>query len=164
MDNVIYTASPLQAFSGLIFPIICFFVVGLLGTLYGTLSKRDHILFRLGVGSAGMVSLIAGVVMAITAYRSYQIGDRSVVLQVERVYDIRGITGTDYVVEGMADQKYYTFIMGKATWDQIFVNDCYQFTYYPSTSLPGKYIRVPAYPDIKEYIDTLTRIEHVNCL
>ena len=113
--------------------------------------------------------MLAGVVMVITTYRSYQTGDRTVVLQVDeknevvRNCDSPGGTCRDYVVEAMLDQKYYTFNVGKIAWDQIIVNDCYLFTYYPHTSLLGEYLQDPAYANTYESSATITRIERVNC-
>lgn len=80
-----------------------------------------------------------------------------------RIWDVRGGTSIDFVVAGMVDQEYYNFIVERDTQDQIIVNNCYQFTYYPITSFTEKHICVPSYPDKIEYIDTLTGIEHVFC-
>ena len=53
MDTILYSASPLRAFSGLIFMTVFFFVLGL--------------------GCAGLILLLSGVVMVITTYRSHPI-------------------------------------------------------------------------------------------
>ena len=113
--------------------------------------------------------MLAGIVMVITTYRSYQTGDRTVVLQVDeknevvRNCDSPGGTCRDYVVEGMLDQKYYTFNVGKNAWDKIAVGDCYEFSSYPPTSLLGEYLQDPAYADAYESADTITRIELMTC-
>jgi hypothetical protein len=169
MDNVIYTASPLRAFSGLIFMTLFFFVLGLVGAFTGILGRRDHILKRLGAGCAGLVLLLSGVVLVITTYRSYQTGERSVFLRVEeknevvRNCDSPGSTCRDYVVEGNTDRVYYTFGVGKDVWDRIEVNGCYQFTYYPPKSLLGEYLQDPEYTGMYESSSSFTRIEQVNC-
>ena len=169
MDTVIYSASPLRAFSGLMFLTVFFFVLGLVGALTGIFRRRDHILKRLGAGCAGVVLLLAGVVMVITTYRSYQSGDKTVLLRVEeknevvRNCDSPGGTCRDYVVEGNTDGVYYTFGLGKDVWDIIEVDACYQFTYYPPKSLLGEYLQDPQYAGLYESASSFTRIERVNC-
>lgn len=169
MDTVLYTASPLRAFSGLIFMTVFFFVLGLVGALTGIFGRRDHILKRLGAGCAGAILLLSGVVLVITTYRSYQTGQKTVFLRVEeknevvRNCDRPGGTCTDYVVEGNTDGVYYTFGIGKDVWDKIEVNACYQFAYYPPRSLLGEYLQDPEYAGMYESSSSFTRIEHVDC-
>jgi hypothetical protein len=169
MDTIIYTASPLRAFSGLIFLTAFFFVLGLVGALTGILGRRDHILKRLGAGCAGSILLLAGVVMVITTYRSYQTGEKTVVMRVEeknevvRNCDSPGGTCTDYVVEGNTGGIYYTFNVGEGTWNRMEVGGCYQFTYYPPKSLLGEYLQDPAYAGTYESGAAFTRIERVDC-
>lgn len=169
MDTVIYTASPLRAFSGLIFMTVFFFVLGLISAFIGILGRRDHILKRLGAGCAGIVLLLSGVVLVITTYRSYQTGDKTVFLRVEeknevvRNCDAPGGTCTDYVVEGNTDGVYYTFGLGKDLWDLIEVNACYRFTYYPPKSLLGEYLQDPQYAGLYESASSFTRIERAVC-
>jgi hypothetical protein len=169
MDTVIYSASPLRAFSGLIFMTAFFFVLGLVGAFTGIFGRRDHILKRLGAGCAGIILLLSGVVVTITGYQSYVNGDKTVLLRVEeknevvRNCDAPGGTCRDYVVEGNTDGVYYTFGLGKNVWDVIEVNACYGFTYYPPKSLLGEYLQDPEYADIYESSSSFTRIEQLNC-
>jgi len=169
MDTLIYTASPLRAFSGLIFMTAFFFVLGLIGAWVSLSGRRDHILKRLGAGCAGTILLLSGVVLVITTYRSYQTGQKTVFLRVEeknqvvRNCDAPGGTCTDYVVEGNTEGVYYTFGLGKDVWDRIEVDVCYQFTYYPPKSLLGDYLQDPAYAGTYESAGTFTRIERANC-
>ena len=148
---------------------VFFFVLGLVGALTGIFRRRDHILKRLGAGCAGVVLLLSGVVMVVATYRSYQSGDKTVLLRVEeknevvRNCDSPGGTCRDYVVEGNTDGVYYTFGLGKDVWDIIEVDACYQFTYYPPKSLLGEYLQDPQYAGLYESASSFTRIERVNC-
>lgn len=169
MDSVLYTASPLRAFTGLIVMTLFFFALGLLSAWTSLSGRRDHILKRLGAGCAGLILLLSGVVLVITGYQSYVNGDKTVVLRVEeknevvRNCDDIDRTCTDYVVEGNTDGVYYTFGLGKELWDIIEVNACYQFTYFPPKSLLGEYLRDPQYAGLYESASSFTRIEKVNC-
>ena len=169
MDTVIYTASPLRAFSGLIFMTVFFFALALLSAWTSISGRRDHILKRLGVGCAGIILLLSGVVLVITGYQSYVNGDKTVILRVEeknevvRNCDAPGGTCTDYVVEGNTEGVYYTFGLSKDLWNQMEVNSCYQFTYYPPKSLLGEYLQDPAVANTFESASSFTRIERVNC-
>lgn len=169
MENLIYSASPLRAFSGLIFMTGLFFVLGLLSAWTSISGRRDHILKRLGAGCAGLVLLLSGVVVTYTGYQSYVNGDKTIFLRVEeknevvRNCDKPGGTCTDYVVEGNTDGVHYTFGMGKDVWDVIEVNACYQFTYYPPRSLLGEYLQDPQSAGLYESASSFTRIEHVDC-
>ena len=167
MDTIIYTASPLKAFSGSLFMIAFFFILGGSGVITSLFNRRERALVRIGIGFASVILLLAGGVAAIVTIRSYQNGDKTVSVHVDKKRETKrncdGKTCIDYVAETSAGQKYYVFNLSQDVWEKIEVNSCYQFTYYPAESLLGEYLQDDTYPDLYETTGDITRIERANC-
>jgi hypothetical protein len=176
MDNVIYSASPLQAFLYTILVIIFFFVLGGGGfvlALIRTKSKRKkgHDNFeRVALGCASIILLLAGVLTAFVSFNTYMTGDKTVIVSLDNKRVVESNCGTNkrlrtctsYVLETHSGQKYIDFTVPKEVWEKIEENSCYQFTYYPPQSLLGKYLQ----EDISnsyESASSITRIERARC-
>jgi hypothetical protein len=170
MDTLIYSASPLKAFSGSLFLLAFLFVLGGLGAISAIFGRRQKVYARVGLGCASVILLLAGVGSAIVTYRTYQSGDVTALVRVDeknvvtRNCDNVSRTCTDYVVEATDGRKYYGFNLGQAVWDEIEVNACYEFTYYPAQSLLGEYLQEEnEYADLYETTANIARIERVRC-
>jgi hypothetical protein len=167
VENLIYSASPLRAFSGGIFLIAFLFGLGLFGAISAIFNRKERVLMRVGMGCAGIILLLAGVGSTIATYLTWQNGDRTVLVQVDEKNEVtsncNGTQCTDYVLETSDGQKYYVFGVGKDVWDKVEVNACYQFTYYPAQSLLGKYLQQNDKPSVYETTGSITRIEKFNC-
>lgn len=169
MENLIYSASPLRAFSGGIFLIIFLFVLGCVAILWALFKRREKPLPRIAMGCSSLVLLLASVGLAINFMFTLQSGDKTVVVQVNEkdIVESRcgdnGGTCTRYVIESNAGIKLYDFSVAKDAYGKIEVESCYQFTYYPARSLFGAYLQETDYSDSYESASTITRIEKVNC-
>lgn len=168
MDVVIYTATPLRAFSGGIFLIVFLFGLGLVGAVSVIFNRKERVLMRVGTGCASIILLLAGIGSTIATFLTYQNGDKTVLVQVQEKNEVtsncNGSQCTDYVLETTDGQKYYVFGVEKDVWNKIEVSACYQFTYYPAKSLFGEYLRQEdEYSDLYETTGSITRIERYNC-
>jgi hypothetical protein len=167
MGTVIYTATPLGAFSGALFLIVFLFGLGLVGAISAIFSKKERALMRIGMGCAGIILLLAGVGSTIATFLTYKNGDKTVLVQVQEKNEVtsncNGNQCTDYVAETSDGQKYYVFGLAKDVWDKIEVNACYKFTYYPAKSIFGEYLQQNNPPSLYETTGGITRIEKVNC-
>jgi hypothetical protein len=168
MDAVVYTATPLRAFSGGLIVIGFLLVLGLVGAFSAIFNKKERALMRIGTGCASIILLLAGVGTTIATFLTYQNGDKTVLVQVQEKNEVtsncNGNQCTDYVLETTDGQKYYVFGVEKDVWNKIEVDVCYQFTYYPAKSLFGDYLKEESdYPDLYETTGSITRIEKFNC-
>ena len=162
MDNVIYSASPLRAFSGGIFLIAFLLILGGVGALWAIFKRKEKPLPRIAMGCSAIVLLLAFVGLAINFLITLQSGDKTVIVHinekniVERSCGDNGSTCTSYVLESNAGTKYYDFSVAREAYDKVEVESCYQFTYYPARSLLGKYVQEEDYSDSYESASTIT--------
>lgn len=169
MDTLIYSASPLNAFSGSLFMLAFFFLLGGFSVISAIFSRRQKTLSRIGQGIAGLALLLAGVGSAIATYNTYQNGDATVLVTVEekrvvkRNCDNATRTCIDYAAETTDGQKYYVFNLNQDVWDKLEENSCYRFTYYPAKSLFGEYLQESEYESLYETTGNISRIEQVRC-
>jgi hypothetical protein len=179
MDNLIYSASPLQAFLINIITIAFFFLLGGGGVILALLrtksrnkqKKAQENIERIGLGCASIILLMAGVLTTFVSFNTFMTGDITVTVIADEKRIVERNCGTNknrfrtctsYVIETHAQQKYYDFTVTKEVWGKIEPNACYQFTYYPPQSLLGDYLQSDV-PDSYESTSTITRIEKVSC-
>ena len=169
MDTVLFSASPLKAFTGLLFLIVLLFLLGLLNAFTAVIpgSRRKKTFARVGTGIVAFILLLTGAAITFTTYNSYLSGDKAVQV---RVVEKREVTRncnrricTDYVVETTDGDKYYVFGLEKDTWGVIETNACYQFTYYPVKPLLADYLQENEPQDLYETTGSITRIQIANC-
>jgi hypothetical protein len=82
MDTLLYSASPLKTFSGSLFMLAFFFLLGGLSVLSAIFSRRQKALSRIVQGFAGFILLLAGVGSGIATYNTYQNGQATVLVSV----------------------------------------------------------------------------------
>jgi len=170
MDPVIYSVSPLKAFAGGIFLTVFLLVLGL-GSAFSAIApsrRPGNIFSRIATGGAALILMLAGGVMVITTFNSYQNGDKTVQVKVSEKNEVTRSCNdtycTDYMLDTSDGSKSYAFGVKKNIWDVIEVNGCYQFTYYPAKPLLGDYFQSQNnYPNAYETTGEITKIEKVNC-
>ena len=170
MDTVIYSASPLKAFSGALVLLVFLFGLGGFGLLSAIFSRRQKTVFRVGQGCVSFFLLLAGVGSAVATFMTYQSGQTTAIVHVDRKRivtrncDTAGGTCTDYVIEATGGGKYYNFGLGQDIWEKIEEQDCYEFTYYPAKSLLGDYLQQDnPYADQYEAAGNIAQIKTANC-
>jgi hypothetical protein len=169
MENLIYSASPLRAFSGGIFLIVFLLVLGGVAILWALFNRKEKPIPRIVMGCSSLILLLVSVGLAINFMFTLQSGDKTVIVQVNEkdIVESRcgdnGGTCTRYVIESNAGIKLYDFNVAKEAYEKVEVESCYQFTYYPARSLFGSYVQETDYSDTYESASTITRIEKVNC-
>lgn len=115
-----------------------------------------------------ILMFVFGVATTFVTYNTYQNGDKTVRVQALEKREI--VTRcykdycTNYNVETTDGEKFYVFGLKKETWEEIRVEACYQFTYYPLKPLLADYLQEEsAYPNLYETTGYITRIEQVGC-
>lgn len=176
MDNLIYAASPLQAFLINIVTIGFFFLLGGGGFLLAILrskrrkNKTQENIERIGLGCASVILLIAGVLTSFVSLNTFLTGDATVTVVVDDKRIVESNCGnrrnyrtcTSYVVETHANQKFIDFTVSQEVWNKIETNVCYQFNYYPPQSLLGDYLQEGTSGSY-ESASSITKIEKVSC-
>jgi len=168
MDTLIYSASPLKAFSGSLFMIGFSILLGLVTLLPSFFARREKLIKRVATGCIGIFLVLVGIGVSISTYNTYQHGDKNVLVQVLEKNEITTKCNknycTDYGVETSDGERYYVFGLSKETWDRIEINACYQFTYYPLKPLLSDYLLEGSkYPSLYETTGDITLIERVRC-
>lgn len=171
MDSVIYSASPLGAFSSSLIYIGIFFLIGFGNMLILFLTRKPHKKWRAGDYVLAVLSVflvLVGAAMALATYNTYQNGDVTVQVEALEKREATVKCGkyycTEYSVETTDGGKLYVFGLEKDTWEKMEVSSCYQFTYYPLKPLLADYLKQEdAYPDLYELTGYITRIELVDC-
>ena len=168
MDNIIYSASPIGAFSGGIFLILFLLGLGIFGAFWAIFRRREQRLTRLAMGFVSIVLLVAGIGLIMAMVLQWRAGARSaeVLVNNKRVVESNCDNGgvcTSYVIESTAGQKSYDFSVTKDAFGKIEVAACYRFTYYPQQSLLGRYLGERDYSDYYESASTITLIENIRC-
>lgn len=178
MDNLIYSASPFQAFLINIITIVFFFLLGGGGIILALLrtrtrnkqKKTQENFERIGLGCASVILLLAGVLITFVSFNTFVTGD----ITVTTIVDDKRITErncgnrkffrtfTNYVLETHTEQKFIDFTVPQEVWEKIETNTCYQFTYYPPQSLLGDYLQEDV-SDSYESAGSITKIEKVSC-
>jgi len=164
MDNVIYSATPLRAFSGGFIVIAFLLGLGVIGALWTVFKRKERPIARVGMGFASIILILAGIGVTISLIRTIRSGDKTVTIRVEEKKVVEsncndGGTCTSYLLETKAGTKSYDFIVAKSAWDKAQVEVCYQVTYYPSQSLFGEYLQEQDISEVYEASSTITRIE-----
>ena len=168
MDNMLYFVTPLQAFSGMIAGVVIMIIVGLGISIVAVFNRKDSIWKKLGNILIGLFVLLSGFLLMYGAYRQYQGGDETTLAQVLEKNEVRDWCGkrfcTDYVLDTSDGQKNYVFDLKKDVWNQVEVNSCYRFTYYPIKPILAEYLEGgDTNPSLYETTGTITQIEKVNC-
>lgn len=169
--DIIYTASPLKAFSGSLFYIGFCFILGIGNLLLNYLPRRrrrEGFFKRHALGCLAVFILMIGVVIAVATFNTYQNGDKTIGVKAlekhERVVKCNKSYCREYTVETTDGEKYYVFGLSKTTWERIEVGSCYRFTYYPLKPLLADYLQEEnERPSLYETTGDITRIERTGC-
>ncbi len=121
MDNMLYSVTPLQAFSGMIAGVVIMIIVGLGFPIIAIFNRKDSIWKKLGNILLGLFVLLSGFLLMYGANRQYQGGDKTTLVQVLEKNEVRDWCGkrfcTDYVLDTSDGQKNYVFdLMKKDIW------------------------------------------------
>lgn len=169
--DIIFTASPLKAFSGSLFLIGFCLVLGVGNLLLNYLPKRkrrEGFFKRRSPGCIAVLLLMIGGVTAVVTFNAYQYGDKTVRVQAlektERVVKCNETYCAEYAVETTDGEKYYVFGLSKNTWDKIESGTCYRFTYYPLKPLLAEYLQEENQAQsLYETTGYITLIERAGC-
>ncbi len=168
MDNLLYSVTPLQAFSGTIAGIVLLLVLGLGFPVFSIFNRKDSIWKKLGNILLGLFLVLIGILLMYGSYRQYQGGDKTTLVKVLEKNEVttwcRNRFCTDYVLDTSDGQENYVFDLKKDIWKEIEVNSCYRFTYYPIKPIFAEYLEGgDTNPSQYETTGTTTQIEKVNC-
>ncbi len=168
MDNLLYSVTPLQAFSGSIAGVALLLVLGLGLPVLTIFNRKDSFWKKLGNILLGLFVSLAGFLLMYGAYRQYQGGDKTTLVQVLEKNEVTTWCNkrlcTDYAVETSNGQRNYVFDLKEDVWSKVEVNSCYQFTYYPIKPIFAEYLKDGyTYPSLYETTGEITQIEKVNC-
>ena len=164
MGTVIYSASPLQAFGGLLGTVLFMVVLGLIGLGAAIFQPKRGKGARIGLGIAGVFLLIAGCVTAVLTYRSISSGAETVAAHLnnktiaqENCGD-NGETCARYILETNTGDVSYDFVVNAQVMNMAtreFTVRVTRFLGYVH-SLHGLPIRVP-WPDRRREVIAETR-------
>jgi hypothetical protein len=168
MDNFLYSVTPLQAFSGSIAGVVVMVILGFAIPVFAIFNRRDSVWKKLGNILLGLFILLSGFLLLYGSYRQYQGGDKTTFVQVMEKNEVRDWCGkrfcTDYVIDTSDGQRNYVFDLKKDVWNQVEVNSCYRFTYYPIKPLLAEYLEGgDTNLSLYETTGEITKIEKVNC-
>lgn len=168
MDNMIYSVTPLWAFSGSIAGVVLMLLTGVGVPLISIFSKRDSILKKLGYSLLGVIVILSGFLLMYGSYVQYQGGSKTTLVQVLEKNEVRTWCKnhfcTDYVVDTSDGQRNYVFDLKKDVWNAMEINSCYNFTYYPIKPLLAEYLEGgDTNPGLYETTGAITQIEKANC-
>jgi hypothetical protein len=168
MDNLLYSVTPLQAFSGTIAGVVIMIIVGLGIPIVAIFNRKISIWKKIGNILLGLFITLAGIFLMYGTYQQYQGEDKTTLVQVLEKKEVRTWCKnhfcTDYVVDTSDGQKNYVFDLKKDIWNQIEVNSCYRFTHYPIKPILAEYMQGgDTDPSLYETTGTTTQIEKVNC-
>jgi hypothetical protein len=141
MGTVIYSASPVQAFSGASGTILFLFGLGVVGIGAAIFRRGQKRGGRIGLGAAGAFLVLASAVYAVFTFASATGSTKSILLNLEskRIAEDNcgdnGETCRRYVLEATTSTTAYDFNVPQEAYDRAQVNTCYQFTYYPNKGL-----------------------------
>lgn len=163
MDNVIYSATPLQTFMMSFAMIALMFVLGAAGLGSAAFNKKQPAIARLALAGSGGLLIAVGLGLILVTARSMSNGSRTVAVQLDDKFIARDNCGDGgvcerHVLEMQAGGKYYDVQVDAGAYEQAQVNGCYQLTYYPGGGLLGE----SEYAATYESISSVTRIEAVD--
>ena len=169
--DIVYTASPIKAFSGSLFFIGFCFILGFGNLVLNYLPKkkrRGGFIMRHSLGCVAVLLLVFGVASSVVTFNTYQNGDKTVQVQVtektETLVKCNESYCTEYGVDTTDGTKQYAFGLEKTTWDQMETGACYQFTYYPLKPLLAEYLQDEnQQPSLYETTGYITLIAHIAC-
>jgi len=168
--DIVYSVSPLKAFSGSLFLLVFLFLLGGFGLLSAIFSRRQKTAMRVAKGGASIIILLlAGVGSAIATFNTYQGGQETVLVKVEEKNIVkrncdRSTPCIDYVLDTTNGQKYYIFGVNEDTYNSIEVSSCYNFTYYPAKPLLEGYLQEQSeYENLYETTGNISLIERAVC-
>jgi len=174
MDSLIFSASPLKAFSGVIITIAGLFLIGVFGA-YSAIApakRKSQNFTRIISGCASIVLFLACIGVTISSYNSYKTGEKTVVVRLDEKNQVTRKCGersycTDNVLETTDGTKYYVFNVEEETWNVMEVKGCYRFTYYQSKPLLADVLNQDqnqnSYNELYEPTGQVTRIEKASC-
>ena len=164
MGTVIYSASPVQAFLGLLGTVLFMIVLGIFGLGAAIFQPKRGKGARIAMGAAGTLLLIAGLVTAAFTYISISSGAETVAAHLNDKTIAQENCGdnvdpcTHYILETNTGDIYYDFVVNAQAYEQAEVNTCYQVTFYKSRSP----LNVAADASTYHRIEAITRIEVVD--
>lgn len=167
MSNVIYSASPLQAFMGSFEAFAFLFILGVVGLGMGILRRRQKALVRFVTGILGIFLMVIGATLAFVTIRSMTGGAQTFTAQLndkQVANDNCGDSSTPstcarYILETRSESTLYDLDVTKETYEKAQIHSCYSVTYYPSQGLFGR----PAYLNGYQSVSNITQIEGVAC-
>ena len=172
MDTLIYSASPLKAFSGIIITMAGLFLIIMFGA-YAAISptKRKSQTYTRVISGCGSIFLfLVCIGVAISSYNSYNSGEKTVVVRLDEKNQVTRKCGdrsycTDNVLETTDGKKYYVFNVEEEPWNVMEVNGCYRFTYFQSKPLLADVLNQgqELYNEYYEPTGQVTRIETAAC-
>ena len=161
MGTVIYSASPLQAFAGLLGTVLFMAGIGIVGLIAAVFRKNQRKGARIAMGVAGVFLLIVSCVTAAFTYVSNISGAQTAAVHLNDKHNRQencgdnGETCTRYILETNTGQVYYDFVVNAKAYELAQVHTCYQATFYKSKSP----LNVTADLDTYHRIEAITRIE-----
>lgn len=169
--DALYSASSLGAFSSSLIYIGIFFLIGFGNLLLVFLTRKPR--KKRQVGNYVMVILsifliLVGALMTVVTFNTYVSGDKTVLVQALEKREVTVKCGkyycTEYNVETTDGEKFYVFGLSNETWDEMEVEACYQFTYYPLKPLLADFLQqVDPQPSLYETTGYITLIEKIRC-
>jgi len=161
MGTVIYSASVLQAYLGLIGTILFMAAIGVAGLAAAFFQKKQGKGARIAMAVCGVFLLIASCATSAFTYFSISSGAETVAAHLNDKQIAtsncgdNGNTCTDYILETTSGNVSYDFVVNSRAYDLAQVGTCYQVTFYKSKSP----LNVAADTESYHRIETITRIE-----
>jgi hypothetical protein len=141
MGNVIYSASPLQAFLASVGTAALLLGLGMIGIVVVVVRRHQNAGARLAIGGAGLFLVLAGSAMIALTLVSKSSGPQMVSAVLARKQIARDTCGDNgetcprYVLEATTGATTYDFDVPKGPYDRTEAGACYKFTYYPNKGL-----------------------------
>jgi len=162
MGNVIYSASPVQAFTGFLLAILLLLGLGLFSLGAALLRHNQRRANQIITGVLGIFLLGIGCVLAAFTLISFSSGSRTVSLKFDnkaianQTCGDNGIsTCTFYVLSATTSTHAYDFDVPQSAYDKAHLNVCYKITYYPNKGL----FNSSSDSDSYQSISSVSRIE-----
>lgn len=159
MEDVIYSASPLQTFLGAFGMIAFFFVLGVAGLGFGILRRNEGALARVATAGAGAFLILVGIVSTVLTIGRINGGSKTVAIHVNDKFVAQdncgdGNTCERFMLETQSGTQFIDIQVNRGTYDKTQIGGCYGLTYYPGRSLLGG----PEYETSYESVTNITRL------
>jgi hypothetical protein len=160
MDNVIYSASALQAFLPAFLTIGLLVVIAIVGILLGLFRiKRQRVILVI----AGVFLLLVAVVFGAVTLISMVTGAKSVDATVSNKQVVQSSCGEDstctsYVLSMQAAKKLFDFTVPQIAYVKAKEKSCYRVTYFSNNGL----FPDPGLKEEYEAVSNITRIEFLS--